>query len=365
MALFYFKNVDGKKVKTEHLPGKKFDFGGDESNKKILPPDMNAEASDPKPETPKPFIDRLTVNLHFDTADEAADAHATIYNALTKDGERYKSAKKASGFNLSRRMVLSGFEAEPFVNYSHKDGMAGTFRIEFNPARLGVEGLAAMHAELGLIIDGGWNTFIKRAHISRLDVAVDLPGVRLTKIGIAPPKSLASQTWSNAKGKLETYQWGNPKGTLTQIYNKSAQMAKKGTPLPGPQTMRVERRLRQPKCKTLLQLKNLPNAFAGIVFTTTIPPAPNVKPAAMWPLFCDSVQVRGLNAALQLLSPTLRQRFKKQFSDAAPEWWNPDAIWEQWPPALKQSRLTDLAAWQGAGPTPLLKDVSDPGSVSG
>ena len=174
---------------------------------------------------------------------------------------------------------------------------------------------------------------------------MDLVGVRITKLKIVPPKAVVSQTWSSSKGKLLTYQWGKPTGSYTQIYNKTEEMKSRGKEVSGPQITRFERRLRQPPCKMLTKLAELDNPFANFVLTDTMPEAPDDGPAYVWPLFCDSVSVRGLHAALQLLPEHKRPMYKKQFASAAPSWWNPDAIWAQWPAVIQEMKIGDPQAW--------------------
>jgi hypothetical protein len=147
------------------------------------------------------------------------------------------------------------------------------------------------------------------------------------------------------KGKLQTYQWGKPKGSYTQIYNKTAEMQARGLAVSGPQITHFERRLKQPGCKSHTKLAELDDPFAGFVLTTTVPEAPDDGPAYVWPLFCDSVSVRGLHAALLLLPEGKRPVYKKQFAQAAPEWWDTDAIWAQWPAVVEQSKIGVPQAW--------------------
>ena len=156
-----------------------------------------------------------------------------------------------------------------------------------------------------------------------MDVAVDLVGVRITRLKMVPKKAVVSQTWNSSKGKLLTYQWGKPTGSHTQIYNKKAQMEARGKAVSGPPVTRFERRLKQPACKTFTKLVELENPFAGFVLTNAMPDfpeAPKGKKDRIWPLFCDSVSVRGLHAALQLVSETKRPVYKKLFANAAPDW---------------------------------------------
>ena len=302
---------------------------------------------------PKPFIDKLTVNLTFHSAKQAYETHGVLYQSLTGDTEDFPSVGKAvKGFKIAKKIMLPDCESYPRIDYSFTtDQSTGAnigqrVRIEFNPAKLGLAGLEYLHNVLSSVIEGGWHEFVTHGRISRLDVAVDLVDVRITKLKMVPKKAVVSQTWNNSKGKLETYQWGKPTGSYTQIYNKTAEMAARGAVVSGPQVTRFERRLKQPACKTLTKLTELENPFAGFVLTNAMPPAPQGgNKDHMWPLFCDSVSVRGLHAALQLVSEHKRPEYKKRFANAAPGWWNPDAIWAQWPVIVQQSKIGDPKAW--------------------
>ena len=302
-------------------------------------------------ETPKPFIDKLTVNLTFQSYKQAYETHGPTYAALTSgDTEFFASGvKPAKGFKLAKQIVVPNCSSPPRSTTATRrtgtgQNIARRIRLEFNPSKLGFDGLKDLHGILATMMDGGWQLFVNHGRISRLDVAVDLVGARMTKLMIVPPKAVVSQTWSSSKGKILTYQWGKVKGSYTQIYNKTAELAARVYPF-RPQVTRFERRLRQPACKWLTKLAGLENPFAGFVLTTTMPEAPDDGPAYVWPLFCDSVSVRGLHAALQLLPEHKRPVYKKQFANAAPDWWNPDAIWAQWPALVEQSKIGDPKAW--------------------
>jgi hypothetical protein len=271
-----------------------------------------------------------------------------LHPKLIGDKENFSFVSKpVQGFKLARQIVLPDCESRPRIDYRYsiETNLADRIRLEFNPSKLGIEGLDHLHNVLSDVIEGGWQAFIKEGRVSRLDVAVDLVGVRMTKLKMVPPKAVVSQTWSSSKGKLQTFQWGKPNGSYTQIYNKTAEMEARGVAVSGPQIVRFERRPKDPAFKSLAKLAELENPFAGFVLTTTLPEAPQDGPAYVWPLFCDSVGVRGLLAALQLLPEHKRPIFKKQFASAAPEWWNPDAIWAQWPAVVQQSKLGNPVAW--------------------
>jgi hypothetical protein len=117
------------------------------------------------------------------------------------------------------------------------------------------------------------------------------------------------------KGKLQTYQWGKPKGSYTQIYNKTAAMQARGLAVSGPQITHFERRLKQPACKSHTKLAELDDPFAGFVLTTTVPEAPDDGPAYVWPLFCDSQRsgtARGVAVAPRRQAPCTRSSSPKR-----------------------------------------------------
>jgi hypothetical protein len=56
----------------------------------------------------------------------------------------------------------------------------------------------AMHATLSTMMEGGWRLFVDHGRISRLDVAVDLLGVRMTKLKMVPAKR-----WCRRRGAVQ------------------------------------------------------------------------------------------------------------------------------------------------------------------
>ena len=296
---------------------------------------------------PKPIIDQLSIVLTITSAELAKEVHGTLYTALTGDTEFFQSiGKPLKGFQRTKRIVLSTSGERPRIDYSYQVGLANRVRLDFNPAKLGADGLQELHGILTSVMPDGWRHFVKGGRISRLDVAVDLVGVRMTKLKMQPAISQSSQAWFSTAGKLQTYQWGKPKGTHTQIYNKTAEQATRGVTIPGPQVTRVERRLKNPGCNSLTKLAGLENPFKGIVLTVKVPDPPPGGPEYVWPLFCDSVSVRGLDLALLLLPKHKRTAYRKQFKKAAPEWWDPDAIWANWPKMLEELKIASPTAWK-------------------
>ena len=249
------KNADGQKVQYGTIVNGKFvPLDAVSSNKNQTVPISDPAGEDPDPsigspdtQAPAPFIDKIAIVLTPKSAELAHQIHAMIYTSMTGDTEFFTSAgKPLKGFRRAKLMVLPGHDERPRIDYSYQGELAGRVRIEFNPNKLGFWGLKLLHGMLLLIIPDGWRTFVTDGRITQLDVAVDLVGVRITKLMMQPPIGQSSQAWWNTGGKLLTYQWGKAKGTHTQIYNKTAEQLKKGMVLPGPQVNSCRAPLEEP-----------------------------------------------------------------------------------------------------------------------
>ncbi len=324
------KIIKGGKPSNKKENGQKSELEGSTS---AFPPGTEATNA------PAPFIDKIAVVLTPKSAELAHQIHSALYQALTNDTEFFQSVgKPAKGFNRAKLIVLPHYDERPRIDYAFQHNLADRIRLEFNPSKLGADGIAELHGILGSVIPNGWGRFAKEAKITRLDIAVDILGLRMSKLQLVPKKGSTVKTWSQ-DGKLQTYQWGKPKGSHIQIYNKSAQQQSKGKASAGPPVTRFERRFKPPPCKSLLELAAMENPFAGIVLTTTMPAPPSEGPAYVWLLFCDSVAVRGLDLALKILPKAKRKAYRDQFKAAAPDWWNPEAIWSHWPTALAKLKI--------------------------
>ncbi len=135
--------------------------------------DKQADHTSGKPDasTPKPFIDKLTVIPTFKSAQQASDTHGALHPKLIGGTEHFAIVcKPLKGFNLARQMVLKNCESRPRIDYRYsiETQLADRIRLEFNPSKLGAEGLEQLHDILSLVIEGGWRAFVTDARISPL-----------------------------------------------------------------------------------------------------------------------------------------------------------------------------------------------------
>jgi hypothetical protein len=90
------------------------------------------------PTTPKPFIDKLTVNLTFKSAKQAHETHGALYQALTNDADFFLSVgQPAKGFKLAKRIVVPDCTSLPRLDYAFFENpdngmkLADRIRLEF------------------------------------------------------------------------------------------------------------------------------------------------------------------------------------------------------------------------------------------
>jgi len=325
------------------------------SNKPHIPPKSATAGSSDHPTHPldkqylSPFIDWLTINV----SPPDGDQH-DIYNAFwtaVDDAELFADAtaaeKKAfgTGFNVAKRLVLPSIETEKkrpslFVRHLVTTKRIAKLRLNFVPVDLGVAGMMELHAAINTIVPDGWEYVAKHGRITRIDVAVDLPDLTMDSIHFLPKKP-AHMLQLSPGGEIETIYFGKPKSNQIAIYDRAKKRAKLGQEMP--QCLRIERKLK-PGGMKLTSLPAMGNPFADTKFLIALPGPPNPAKEKEWTLFSDSVEKRGLAAALALLPKDRRTAYKKHLSANALPAWKPEEIWAGWVPMIEELKIAS-AHW--------------------
>jgi hypothetical protein len=295
-----------------------------------------------------PFIDKISIVLKPESKQDAHDIYMGLFQSLD-DPEVWGSAPKGKGFNLGKRIKLPSIvdhKKWPLLQarYNAKSQQVETIRLEFVPVDLGPVGMAELHAVMITIMDGGWGYLAKHGHITRIDVTVDLPGVRMDGFQFLPKYPSTTIRWTK-NGVLQNVAFGKPKGNQTLIYSRKIKRQAKGQGWTGPSVVRVERRLVNLGMK-LHDLAALPNPFADMTLTENMPAPPSGVDEGFWTMFCDSVKVRGLKDALALLSKGRRTQFRKHLAAHPVPWWQPEEIWKGWEPMLTSLKIA-MTKWPG------------------
>jgi hypothetical protein len=205
--------------------------------------------------------------------------------------------------------------------------------------RVGVESTGSYGA--GLL------RFMQKAGIAVLEVTTpDRQDVLVDQFHFLANQSETTMQWK-VDGKLQTYTHGKPKGNHTAIYDRKAKRIANGKSWQGKEGMRVERRLKAPPIKSLLELPQLPNPFASmqLVSMPDAPPSEQVKVLYVWDLFRRAADLQGFTAALALLPVEKRTLYRKHLDDYKQPRWNPTAIWANWPKMLDELKIAWPAAW--------------------
>lgn len=210
------------------------------------------------------------------------------------------------------------------------------------PVDLGPQGMDELHIQLMSILPDGWAYMVQHARVTRIDIAVDLPGVTMDDFVILPQQAMTVSTWKS-KGPLESVYVGKSKGNQTRIYSRSQKRLAKKQSWDGAPEVRVERKLINLKDVTLLDLHVMTNPFASVALIDNVPGPPpllGAKKHWQWSLFRDSVHVRGLTAALALLPSAQRTQFRKHLIAHSKPYWNADVIWAGWKPMLNELKIS-------------------------
>jgi hypothetical protein len=283
-----------------------------------------------------PRIDKITITLDGSSSEDEAHIRAAAFASLD-DKEWFVSAKKSPDYQIAANIICGKSGRRAYFNCSPKPGKKRPFcRLEFNPDQLGQIGLQGLHVALNSIMPNGFHYVLAQGRVSKVDIAVDIPKLRMDQFLALPPQGLTYQRWSR-EGHVETIYLGSSHGNQTRIYDKGKQLKKHEHLSILGHLVRVERTLRPNSKLKFADLPNIANPFLDLTLTKTmsaIPGPPTKKDARLWAMFAHSVQVGDLAVALPLLSPSKRTLFRAHFEANVHPLWNPDAIWMHWPKML-------------------------------
>ena len=291
---------------------------------------------------PRPFLDKLVLNAPV--MPSLGESMSQSMQSAFKDYGVYPKATPSPGSARAVRIKLdSVIQAKhwPFFELQYKAGCISKVRLDFVPVDLGPDGMLELHAALTPLLPNGWNFMLSDSKISRVDVAINLPGVELGKI-LALPDHLASTSTFSTKGKITGFWSGLPAGHQWAIYDRGEKRKAKGQDWMMKGGLRIERRLRKLGI-SLSQLLSLENPFKALTMgkQVSIPPDCFKKNVWFWEFFLVSARTEGVTTALGKLPPEYRTAVRKHLKAHEWEWWDPIGIWSGWAPMLKKLRILD------------------------
>lgn len=303
-----------------------------------------------------PFIDKISIT--YKIADE--ELKVAVIEALKLDVEEktaFHSAKdfKTGGvpYAASVHLIVPPKGEKVLIQAGPKKmGLSHNLRLEFNPRALGPPGIAFLKSQLENLIVGGlsYAHILLKGKVTRVDVAVDLIGIRIDHLDIQFLKASKSHWYYSSTGAPQTGYLGikpspKVKNASWVAYNKRAQLKDTGKTeqeqlYGGLSHTRIEFHAQPMKC--FGDLAAMKNPFSAL--SLAYPSAPKgVKPYT-WLFFLDACHRRGHKVALaQLPDGPLRTRYAKALEKAHADFWKPDLIWAAWDKALDNSGLMDVS----------------------
>lgn len=282
-----------------------------------------------------PFIDKISLTL---TLPEGLRKYFDqVMAQLGSYSASFQFAKATPQYKYTRYLAVGGTSERVYCQIGAKSSAAADMRLEYNPHKMGNSGMNGFYKFLvEFFPEGydGWNFIMETARVSRIDVAVDVSNIRMDEFLFLPPQGMTSQRFGY-DGHLQTYTLGKPKGNQIRLYCKSDEQFAKGF-AKGPALVRVEQTLRNLKMSPI-NLKKLSNPFAKMTLLKHCAPPPPGGNKSQWSMFQDSIQGRGLTAALALVPQARRTQYRKYLAHYEKiQWWSPNTIWEAWPQALQE-----------------------------
>jgi hypothetical protein len=277
------------------------------------------------------LIDKISINFHEPDRSTVAKVAMKLREAIGSafPGSVVRRSIAYSAFVLipiplndpTRREKLV-LQADPY------DLGRSSYRIEFNPSKVGPQGVADLDLILTSVLGVSAATFLGEGKISRLDAAVDIPDLTVEDVIVRSKSQRKHGFSSDQKGRPVTAYLGGAKSNRTVTYDKA--VGRNQSPV-----LRLERRI-LPKCLGR-DLPSLADPFSKLVLVRIEPLTPLLAPIAPT-LFFDSARMRGINRALSSLPSSQRKAIDKALKEPGITIIGDD-IWKAWPEALQSSGL--------------------------
>lgn len=271
--------------------------------------------------TPKLIIDKLSVTRANPDRQQVQNKIDAL--AIYCKQQRYQHRSSDHYAIAATIPVPTSTGLEPCIlQLGARDAKTNAYRIEYNPSKLGPDGRAELDTLLLYVFGDGLLEFVLNGKITRLDLAIDLPGITTNDVIVRSSYVRKHGIYSGTTGIPETVYVGKTSGTVA--YNKVS--SSESDPIT---RLRIERRLR-PNCLRR-HLPNIKNPFDKIRVVPTNILMPLVPEPA--DVYFDSMRIRGIHRALKMLPYQDRLRVAHVVNDPTNTLLPPD-ICDSWRDSL-------------------------------
>jgi hypothetical protein len=271
------------------------------------------------------------------------------YTELRKKIPKYDAGHKPYGGDA---MLCIGVSKR-----SKQDPYARSFRIEFNPSKFQINGLKWIENEFELAASNSlpFDLILARAKVTCIHATFDILGMPITDLLFRTrsgaksldPNGKTAGKWSyfhssaHALQSVSQFGGGKRQRVIFTAYDKLQERLDAGLQPDDLQPWtRVERKLNNQQI-TLSNLAKLKNPLTTLNILRLSEAAQHLGPT--WLLFVDSTLRRGIDGALELAPPSLREQYRNALEGACDaEFWKAATLWNGWQEGLKQQ---GLLAW--------------------
>lgn len=199
------------------------------------------------------------------------------------------------------------------------------YRLEFNPSKIGAEGMDDLCTFIDSVTDCGAQDIISNGTVTRIDIALDLYGLTAGEVIVRSRGQQKHGIYSDRHGRPESIMLGTPRSNRTVAYTKSCRGADR-------KFLRIERRLK-PRIP-FSYLASLPDPFQKVQLVATgslLLHLGGLNPEH----FFDSVRVRGFGHVVKNLPPRIRRAVLVVLRDPSQSLLPSMAqVWAGWPQLL-------------------------------
>ena len=299
----------------------------------------------------KPVIDRLAVTFPVPSVVDQASIRDRL-DSLANDprdptvGKWGKQKGGGAGKYARSYGLIVGKCERVLVQCAAGKANVAFLRFEFNPVRIGPEGVSRFRDLLPEITSEKvtYEQLANAGNVTRIDIAVDLVNIDLEDLLVSTPKPGVTMGYFGLTGKAETkYLNVNKKGSNLYVYDRRERLRNlheqgvgDGPEYGDAKHTRVE--VRTEPGKPITALPGLLNRLKRIDLID-IEAAEPPEEQHHWRLFQDSCRYRGLAGALNLMPDELRGQYQAAIDAASGDLWQPKKLWSFWPETIAKCGL--------------------------
>ncbi|TWB45495.1 hypothetical protein FBZ90_102453 [Nitrospirillum pindoramense] len=296
----------------------------------------------------RPKIDKITLTVKDLDPDLQNLVQANLIAAEDEKGP-YTSApvsKKAPYYQTRALLTHEPSGQNALIEAKPKLPGAAFLRMEFNPHKLGKAGISFVYSHLLALLSGAYflHELLPKVRVTRLDIAVDLIDVPIQDVHVTYGNGGKTLAYFSSVGQLETLYVGKKKSGPAPgyIYDKKQQLLDNGQPLVFKNVSHARVELHVKSSRPLVKLGTLKNPLNKLTVQWPLAgPSLDLTPHH-WSHFLDSVRLRGLQAALSLISDGVtRENYAIGFKKGCEEnhIWDAQKLWGMWGEVVHGSGL--------------------------